>query len=121
MTSDEDDGEFWGFVQDAKGLFTSHEDGLRQVELLGSSPQGRFLACLDHLGGRRAAAGGGHLAFLDAEGIEMGSYFVSNLTATAAKPSVRGGGLFLMSRCACGATSCFLVRRKSGSCIEQGT
>ncbi|MCX4571732.1 barstar family protein [Streptomyces sp. NBC_01571] len=94
MTSDEDDDDFWGFVRDARGLFDPQEDGLRQVELLECSPQGKFLTCLDHLGSRRAMAGGGHLAFLDAEGIAMGSYFVSGMTATAATPSVHAGGLF---------------------------
>lgn len=93
LTGDEDDHEFWGSVQDANGLFAPQEDGLRQVELLGSSPQGKFLASLDHLGSRRAMVGGAHLAFLDAEGIEMGSYFVSGVTATAARPSVHGAGL----------------------------
>ncbi|MFF7452571.1 MULTISPECIES: barstar family protein [unclassified Streptomyces] len=94
MTSDEDGDEFWGFVRDANGLFEPRGDGLRQVELLGCSPQGRFLTSLDHLGSRRATAGGAHLAFLDADGIEMGSYFVSGVTATAVRPSVHGDGLF---------------------------
>ncbi|WP_257041752.1 barstar family protein [Streptomyces sp. TLI_55] len=93
MTSDEDD-EFWGCVRDTEGLFHPQEDGLRQVELLACSPQGKFLTSLDHLGSRRATAGGAHLSFLDAEGIEMGSYFVSGLTATAARPSMHGDGLF---------------------------
>ncbi|MFI1911252.1 barstar family protein [Streptomyces microflavus] len=93
MTSDEDESEFWGFAQGAQGLFTPSEDGLRHVELLGCSPQGRLLTCLDHLGGRRASAGSAHLALLDTEGIEMGSYFVSNVTATTARPSPRGEGL----------------------------
>ncbi|MHC5262664.1 hypothetical protein ACYSUO_32690 [Streptomyces sp. UC4497] len=94
MTSDEGGDDFWGFVQDSNGLFESQEDGLRQVEPLGCSPQGVFLASLDHLGTRRATAGGAHLAFLDAEGIEMGSYFVSGMTTTAARSSVHGDGLF---------------------------
>ncbi|MCX4825664.1 hypothetical protein OG883_38625 [Streptomyces sp. NBC_01142] len=33
------------------------------------------------------------LAFLDAEDIEMGSYFVNDVTATAVKPSPRGASL----------------------------
>lgn len=94
LTSDEDDDEFWGFVRDANGLFEPQEDGLRQVELLGCSPQGKFLTSLDHLGSRRARAGGAHLALLDVEGIEMGSYFVSGVTATAARPSRHGDDLF---------------------------
>jgi RNAse (barnase) inhibitor barstar len=93
LTSDEDESDFWGFAQEARGLFTPGEDGLRQVELLGCSPRGALLTCLDHLGGRRATAGSAHLAFLDTEGVEMGSYFVSNVTATAARPSPRGDGL----------------------------
>ncbi|MER6618038.1 barstar family protein [Streptomyces xantholiticus] len=93
LTSDEDESDFWGFAQEARGLFTPSEDGLRQVELLGCLPQGALLTCLDHLGGRRASAGSAHLAFLDAEGVEMGSYFVSSVTATAAKPSLHGEGL----------------------------
>ncbi|MGY0489397.1 barstar family protein [Streptomyces sp. WG-D5] len=94
MHSDEDEDEFWGFVQDARGLFDPQEDGLRRVELLGCSPQGKFLTGLNHLRSRRATVGGAHLAFLDAEGMEMGSYFVSGLTAMAARPSVHGDGLF---------------------------
>ncbi|MYU25178.1 hypothetical protein [Streptomyces sp. SID8352] len=94
MPSDEDDDEFWGSVRDTNGLFGPQEDGLRQVELLGSSPQGKFLTSLDHLGSRRARAGGAHLALLDAEGIETGSYFVSGVTATAARPPLHGDGLF---------------------------
>jgi RNAse (barnase) inhibitor barstar len=93
LTSDEEESDFWGFAEEASGLFIPSEDGLRQVDLLGCSPQGTLLTCLDHLGGRRASAGSAHLAFLDAEGVEMGSYFVSNVTATAAEPSQRGEGL----------------------------
>lgn len=93
LTSDENESDFWGFAEESTGLFVPNEDGLRQVELLGCSPQGTFLTCLDHLGSRRASAGNAHLAFLDAEGVEMGSYFVSNVTAIAAEPSPRGEGL----------------------------
>ncbi|MHB9856585.1 barstar family protein [Streptomyces krungchingensis] len=93
LTSDEDESDFWGFVQEARGLFTPGEDGLRHVELLGCLPRGALLTCLDHLGGRRASAGNAHLSFLDAAGVEMGSYFVSDVTATAAKRSPRGEGL----------------------------
>ncbi|WP_246033371.1 barstar family protein [Streptomyces hundungensis] len=93
MTSDEEESDFWGFAEEARGLFIPSEDGLRQVALLGCSPQGTLLTCLGHLGGRRASAGSAHLTFLDAEGVEMGSYFVSNVTATAAEPSQRGEGL----------------------------
>ncbi|MFD9791410.1 barstar family protein [Streptomyces sp. NPDC059070] len=93
MTSDEDDDEFWGFVHDASGLFSPQEDGLRQVQLLGCSPRGRFLDTLGHLGSRRATVGGTHLAFLDTEGIAMGSYFVSGMAAGAVRPSAHGDGL----------------------------
>lgn len=94
LTSDEDESDFWGFAQEARGLFIESADGLRQVELLECSPRGALLTCLDHLGGRRACAGSAHLVLLDAEGIEMGSYFVGNVTAAAAKPSLRERGLF---------------------------
>lgn len=59
----------------------------------GCSPGGALLTCLDHIGGRRAYAGSAHLALLDPKGGEMGSYFVSSLTAIAAKPSLREEGL----------------------------
>ncbi|MER6916125.1 barstar family protein [Streptomyces sp. NPDC000594] len=93
LTGDADGGDFWGFAREARGLFLGGEDGLRQVELLGCSPQGTLLTCLAHLGGRRASAGSAHLAFLDAEGVEMGSYFVSDVIATAAERSRHGEGL----------------------------
>ena len=93
LTSDEDESDFWGFAQEARGLFIGSDDGHRQVELLGCSPRGALLTCLDHLDGRLASAGSAHLALLDAKGSEMGSYFVSNLIATAAKPSLREEGL----------------------------
>ncbi|MET9160061.1 barstar family protein [Streptomyces parvulus] len=93
LTSDEDESDFWGFAQEARGLFTSSEDGLRQVELLGCLPQGTLLKCIDHLGGRRASAGSADVAFLDAQGVEMGSYFVTGVTVTAAEPSLHGEGL----------------------------
>ncbi|MFC7266999.1 barstar family protein [Streptomyces lutosisoli] len=68
-------------------------DGLRQVELLGCAPRGGLLAVLDHIGGRRARAGNAYLSMLDVEGVEMGSYFVNDVTSTAAKASPLGSGL----------------------------
>ncbi|MES9523083.1 barstar family protein [Streptomyces capoamus] len=97
LTSDEDESDFWGFAQEARGLFIGGDDGFRQVELLGCSARGTLLTCLDRLGGRRARAGNAHLALLDARGRTMGSYFVNDLTATAAGPSPAADGLLDIS------------------------
>jgi RNAse (barnase) inhibitor barstar len=93
LTGDDGGHDFWGFARGARGLFSVSEDGLRQVELLGCTPHGRLLASLGHLGGRRARAGNANLALLDIEGIEMGAYFVNDVTPTAAKPSTLGADL----------------------------
>lgn len=93
LVSDGGSSDFWGFAREARGLFCVSEDGFRQVDLLGCAPRGGLLAALDHVGGHRARAGNADLALLDAEGVEMGSYFVNDVALIAAKASVLGAGL----------------------------
>lgn len=93
LTGDDGGSDFWGFAREARALFSASEDGSRQVELLGCAPRGGLLAALDRVGGRRARAGNADLALLDAEGVAMGSYFVNDVTAIAAKASALGDGL----------------------------
>ncbi|RII18366.1 Barstar (barnase inhibitor) [Streptomyces sp. YIM 130001] len=95
LTSDEDDGDFWGFAHEAVGLFTSSADdeGARRVLLAGCLPQGGLLESADHVGGRRAGAGNAWIALLDEDGATMGLYFVNDVTVVDVGPSARGAGL----------------------------
>ncbi|MEE4419111.1 barstar family protein [Streptomyces bugieae] len=94
LTSEEDENDFWGCAQGARGLFSPlEEEGWRQVEWVGSAPEGGLLASLDHIGGRRAVAGNAYLDVLDAEGVSMGSYFVNDVTVLAVRPSPLGTDL----------------------------
>ncbi|MFD8543144.1 barstar family protein [Streptomyces sp. NPDC059649] len=96
LTSDDDENDFWGFAQDARGLFSpleEEEEGRRQVEFVGCAPRGGLLAALGRIGGRRAVAGNAYVDVLDADGVSMGSYFVNDVTVTAAQPSCLGTDL----------------------------
>lgn len=95
LTSDEDDGDFWGSAHEAEGLFTplADEEGARRVHLMGCLPQGGLLKSVDHVGGRRAEAGNAWFDLLDGNGATMGSYFVSEVTVVSVNPSARGAGL----------------------------
>jgi hypothetical protein len=95
LTSDEDDSDFWGFANEAEGLFTplADEEGTRRVHLAGCLPQGGLLRCVDHVGSRRAVAGNAWFELLDRDGATMGSYFVNEVTVIDVKPSARGAGL----------------------------
>ncbi|MFE0171357.1 barstar family protein [Streptomyces sp. NPDC059002] len=95
LTSDEDDGDFWGSAHGAEGLFTPlrDEDGARRVHFTGCRPQGGLLKSVGHVGGRRAVAGNAWLELLDGEGTTMGAYFVNEVTVVDAKPSADGAGL----------------------------
>ncbi|WP_234386582.1 barstar family protein [Streptomyces sp. ERV7] len=95
LTSDEDEADFWGFAQEAEGLFTPlpDKDGARRVHLAGCLPQGGLLKSLDHVGRRRAMAGNAWFELLAADGATMGSYFVGEVTVIDVKPSARGAGL----------------------------
>ncbi|GAB7029040.1 barstar family protein [Streptomyces sp. NPDC021749] len=106
LTSEDDENDFWGFAQEARGLFSpleispleeegekAEEEGWRRVEFVGSAPEGGLLACLAHIGGRRAVAGNAYLDVLDAEGVSMGSYFVNDVTVIAVRPSSSGADL----------------------------
>lgn len=88
-----DEDESWGRAHDATGLFTPLADDMRQVELLGCAPQGQLRRCLKHLGSKRANAGNGYLKLLDPSGMEIGNYFVTNVTPEAVHPSANGSGL----------------------------
>lgn len=89
----EEKDEFWGYAQDATGLFTPLADDMRRVQLLGCAPQGGLLRSLDHLGGKRATAGRGNLHLLDPSGKQIGEYFLGPVKAEAVRPSARGSGL----------------------------
>ncbi|MFF7155724.1 barstar family protein [Streptomyces sp. NPDC008139] len=93
LTSDEEPDDFWGYVQDATGLFVPLDDeGRRRVELLGCDPRGALLRAVDRVGTKRAQAGNADLAFLDERsGRRLGSYFVNWLTVEDRRPSVRYG------------------------------
>ncbi|MFD3554377.1 barstar family protein [Streptomyces goshikiensis] len=95
LTPDEDDAGFWGFAQEAEGLFTplQEEEGARRVRLVGCSPQGGLMESLGHVGSRRAVAGNAWLEVLDADGAAMGAYFVNDVTVVDVLPSAQGGGL----------------------------
>ena len=88
-----DDGDSWGYAQEAAGLFAPRADGGRRVALLGCGPLGRLRTCADHVGGEQAVAGNARLTLLDTAGAEMGSYCVQRVTVEAVGPSSRGGGL----------------------------
>ncbi|GAA4520492.1 barstar family protein [Actinoallomurus oryzae] len=93
LTSDEDDNDVWGYVQEATGLFSSDKDGNRQVRLLGCAPRGSLLTCLGHIGRKRAQAGNANLTLLAPSGAEIGGYFVNDLTVEAAESSTHGSDL----------------------------
>ncbi|QKW08698.1 barstar family protein [Streptomyces sp. NA04227] len=94
LSSDEDPDESWGTALQARGLFTPvGGGGLRTVQLLGCAPSGALARSAGHLGGRCAEAGNADFALLDTEGLGMGSYFVNDVTVTAAGPSRYGDGL----------------------------
>lgn len=95
LTSDEDDSDFWGFAQEAQGLFTPlpDEEGASRVHLAGCLPQGGLLKSVDHVGSPRAVAGNAWFELLDGAGATMGSYFVNEVTVVDVEPSVRGEGL----------------------------
>lgn len=93
LVNEEDESDFWGYAQDARGLFVPLEDGLRRVELLGCAPEGGLAARLPHIGGRRARAGNAYLGLLAPSGAEIGSYFVNWLTPESVKPSGLGRDL----------------------------
>ncbi|MEV7170435.1 Barstar domain containing protein [Streptomyces sp. NPDC093224] len=104
LTSDEDDGDFWGFVHEAEGLFTPlpESEGARRVHLAGCLPQGHLLNCVDHVGSPRAVAGNAWFEFLDSDGVTMGSYFVNEVTVMDVKSSDSGAGLVdLMATLGC--------------------
>ncbi|MGW6981436.1 barstar family protein [Streptomyces sp. NPDC054932] len=95
LTSDEDDGDFWGCAQGAEGLFTplpDEEPGARRVRLTGCLPQGGLLKSAGHVGSRRATAGNAWFDLLDGDGVTMGSYFVGEVTVTSVVPSGHGAG-----------------------------
>ncbi|MFF3542201.1 barstar family protein [Streptomyces platensis] len=94
LTSDEDDTDFWGFAQEAEGLFTPlpEEEGARRVHLVGCLPRGGLLKSLDHVGSRRALAGNAWFDLLDADAATMGSYFVNEVTVVDVQHSARGAG-----------------------------
>lgn len=90
------DGQSWGFAQGADGLFAvvpGEEEGARRVRLVGCRPQGGLRESAERVGSRRAVAGHADVGLLDAEGAEMGSYFVSGLTVLDVESSGRGAGL----------------------------
>lgn len=93
LTSDGDDSDFWGHVQEAAGLFVPLGDGSRKVELLGCAPQGGLRVCIDRMGSKRALVSNANLALLDSSGARMGQYFVNDVTPEAVRPSTRGAGL----------------------------
>ncbi|MFI9781752.1 barstar family protein [Streptomyces sp. NPDC051956] len=95
LTSDEEDGDFWGFAHEAEGLFTRlpGEEGARRVHLAGCLPQGGLLKSVDHVGSRRAVAGNAWFDLLDGDGATMGAYFLNEVTVVDVKPSARGAGL----------------------------
>ncbi|WP_328467939.1 barstar family protein [Streptomyces sp. NBC_00448] len=93
LTSNDDEADFWGYAEDAIGLFTPLGDGRRRVELLGCAPRGGLLRASARVGTKRANAGNADLAFLDASGREIGSYFVNRVTVEESSPSARGAGL----------------------------
>jgi len=95
LTSDEEDGGFWGSAQEAEGFFTPlpDEEGARRVRLAGCLPQGGLLKSVQHVGSRRALAGNAWFELLDGDGVTMGSYFVGEVTVVDVRPSTRGAGL----------------------------
>ncbi|GAA5096899.1 barstar family protein [Nocardia iowensis] len=97
MTGDEDD-EHWGDVHDVRGLFAARaEEDLLAVELLGCDPQGKLRKCLDSLPADGVQVGGASLDVLDSNKVSMGSYYVSEMTVTAARPSSVVPGSFDLS------------------------
>ncbi|MGA5327751.1 barstar family protein [Streptomyces griseoincarnatus] len=106
LTSDEDDGGFWGVAAAADGLFTPLPggEGERRVRLAGCSPQGGLLRSVDRAGTRRAMAGNAWLGLLDDDGVTMGSYFVNDVTVADVRPSSLCSGLLdLTVTCWCDA------------------
>ncbi|MFD0026533.1 barstar family protein [Streptomyces sp. NPDC058382] len=95
LTSDDDDADFWGSVQETEGLFTPlpEGEGVRRVRLLGCLPQGGLLKGLGRIGSRRATVGNAWFDVLDADADPMGSYFAGEVTVVAGAPSARGAGL----------------------------
>ncbi|GAA1163116.1 barstar family protein [Kitasatospora gansuensis] len=95
LTSDEDDADFWGFAQEADGLFTPlpEDEGTRRVHLAGCFPQGGLLKSVDLVGTRGAMAGNAWFEMLGADGATMGSYFVGGVTVVDVQPSAYGAGL----------------------------
>ncbi|SFE28336.1 Barstar (barnase inhibitor) [Actinacidiphila alni] len=93
LTSDDDPDDFWGYVQDASGLFVPlDDDGRRRVELRGCDPRGALLTAADRIGTKRAQVGNADLDFLDERsGRRLGSYFVNWLTVEDRRPSIRYG------------------------------
>ncbi|MBF6237054.1 barstar family protein [Nocardia otitidiscaviarum] len=92
LTGDDDD-EPWGIAHDVRGLFAIRSEGqLLEVELLGCNPQGKLRKCLGSLTAGGVRVGGASLDVLDSNGVSMGSYFVSEMTVTTARPSSPDSG-----------------------------
>lgn len=91
LVGDEDD-DLWCEAEEASGLFTTLDGGLRRVELIGCTPRRKLQYCLDHIGGRRALAGNASLSFLDTSGTEIAAYFVNDVRVEAFRSSSHGTG-----------------------------
>ncbi|MEU0813956.1 barstar family protein [Streptomyces olivochromogenes] len=87
LTGDGEPGDFWGKSHSVTGLFAPLGDGLRRVRLAGIAPQGRLLGSVGRIGTERALAGNAHIVLLDVNDVEIGSYFVADVSVEAAEVS----------------------------------
>ncbi|MBF6178614.1 barstar family protein [Nocardia otitidiscaviarum] len=93
LTGDDND-EHWGDIRDVRGLLTSRVgEGRREIDLIGCAPRGKLRRCLDSRPAGEVQVGNARLDVLDADGVSMGSYFVSGMALTGLRPSVLGSGL----------------------------
>lgn len=80
LTRDGVGSGFYGKARDVTGLFTSLGGGLRRVKLSGITPRGRLLDCAGRVGTKRALAGNADIVLLDVNDVEVGSYFVADVS-----------------------------------------